>query len=93
MKPDPKTADVPKPAGGKPRNLTYEGMRAHAEGMKAQAVASVPAYEVVKVHLPKKDAKGAVVKDSDGFVELVEKVVLKRDLVAAEWDEKLAGLA
>lgn len=93
MKPDSATVkpSESKPSG-KPRNLTYEGMRAHVEGMKAQAVKQTPAFAVTKIHLPVKDKAGNVVKDADGFVQLQEKVVLQRDLVAAEWDERLAGL-
>lgn len=92
MKPDsnPKAPEAAK-SPGKVRNLTHEGIRAHLEQNKQAAMLATPPFEVTKVHLPKKDAKGAVVKDADGFVELIEKVVLKRDLVAAEWDEKIAG--
>ncbi len=85
VKPDPV-----KPVG-KPRNLTHEGIRAHLEQNKAAEVAATPAYEVVKVHLPVRDDKGNVVKNAQGFVKLEEQAVLKRDLVAAEFDEKIAA--
>lgn len=93
MKPDSATVKpVDKPAG-KPRNLTNEGIRAHVEQMKVAAMNAVPAYAVSKVHLPKVDPKTKQpIRDADGFVELIEKVVLQRDLIAAEWDDKLSGL-
>jgi hypothetical protein len=71
--------------------LTNEGIVQHLEQQKAAAVLQAPAFEVVKVHLPKKNAKGEAIKDADGFVELIEKVVLRRDLIAAEWDQKIAA--
>jgi len=80
-----------KPAAGKVRNLTEEGVAAHILRLKQAAMDAVPPYEVVKISLPKKNAKGEVIRDADGFVELVEKVVLKRDLVEAEWDKKISG--
>lgn len=89
--PEPKPAPVLAPA--KVRNLTHESVVQHLQMNKQAAIAAAPPFEVIKVHLPEKDAKGNPVKDSDGFVKLVEKVVLKRDMIAAEWDEKIARFA
>lgn len=87
--PEPK----PAPAPAKVRNLTHESIVSHLEGQKAAAVAAVPQFEVVQVRFPKKNAKGEVLKDTDGFVELVEKTVLKRDIVGLEWDARIAQYA
>lgn len=84
--PDPKPAAKP----AKVRNLTNEGIRAHLEQLKRDALEGVSEFDVQEVHLPERDKSGAVVKDEQGFTKLVKKAVLKRDLEAAKWDAKIA---
>jgi hypothetical protein len=71
------------------RNITYDQMLARQEELKAAAIAAVPEYETTTASIPKKDKSGKVVTDDDGFPVLVEKRMLKRAIVAAEWDDRL----
>lgn len=71
------------------RNLTYDGMLEHQKQLRDAALAAIPAYEVLTVSVPKKDKNGKIVIDDDGVPTLVEKRLLKRDVVAADWADRL----
>lgn len=71
------------------RNLTFDYILDHMKALRDAAVSAVPEYEVVIASVPKRDKKGEVEKDADGVPVLVEKRLLKRDIVAAEWADKL----
>lgn len=73
------------------RNLTYERDLVYLEQRKAEALANVDPYEVVVTLVQKKDAKGKVTLDDDGFPVMVEKKLLRRDLVARQQDERIAA--
>ena len=72
------------------RNLTHERQLAFLERQKAKALSEIGAQEVATVAVPKTDKSGKVVLASDGFPELVDKRVLKRDLVAKDHDDRIA---
>jgi hypothetical protein len=74
------------------RNLTYEGIKSHMLQLMADELKGISPYAVSTVHLPEKDKQGNVVKDEHGFVKLLTKTVLTRDLKQAEWEEKIASL-
>lgn len=72
------------------RNLTVERQVAFLENQKAKALAAIGSSETAIVTSTKaKDGK--VVLDSDGFPVLVEKKRLKRDVVAEEFDARIAA--
>lgn len=71
------------------RNSTFDYILDHMRSLRDAAVSAVPEYEVVTASVPKRDKKGDVVKDEDGVPVLVEKRLLKRDVIAAEWADKL----
>jgi hypothetical protein len=71
------------------RNLTYDGMLEHQKQLRDAALAAIPAYDVIVASVPKKDKAGKIALDADGIPELVEKRLLKRDVVAAEWADRL----
>lgn len=71
------------------RNSTFDFLLDHHKSLRDAALAAVPEYEVVIASVPKRDKNGDVVKDADGVPVLVEKRLLKRDIVAAEWADKL----
>jgi len=83
--------EVAEPKNGAPRNLTYENMLAHVLRQRDAALAGISAHEAVEVSVPKLDAKGAPAKE-DGYLVLMKRAVLKRDLVSLEWDNKIAHL-
>jgi len=71
------------------RNLTFERQLAYLENQKKQALDKIGAAETVVVTVPKlKNGKPAL--DSDGFPELVEKKRLKRDVIAEEFNSRIA---
>lgn len=72
------------------RNLTYDGMLEHQRQLRDAALSSIPVYETIVTSVPKKDAKsGKIVLDEDGIPTLVEKRLLKRDVIAAEWADRM----
>lgn len=71
------------------RNLTYDDMLNRQQQLRDAALAAVPEYETVRTFVPKKDKAGKIVLDDDGVPTLVEKRLLKRDVVAAEWADRL----
>jgi hypothetical protein len=71
------------------RNSTFDFILDHMKAQRDAAVNAVPEYEVVIASIPKRGKDGEVVKDADGVPVLVEKRLLKRDIVAAEWADKL----
>lgn len=73
------------------RNLTHERDLARLEAEKAQAVEAIPQYATVQAWVEKKDAKGKVVLDADGVPDLMEKRLLKRAVVAAKHDDRIAA--
>lgn len=71
------------------RNLTYERQLAYLARQKSEALAKIGASEVVVTAVPKlKDGKP--VKDAEGFDVLIDKKRLKRDVVAEEFDSRIA---
>jgi hypothetical protein len=64
-------------------------MLEHQKQLRDAALAAVPSYAVVVASVPKKDKNGKVVLDEDGVPVLVEKRLLQRDVVAAEWADRL----
>ena len=77
------------PAAGA-RNLTYERQLAYLERQKTDALGKIGATETVVLTLPKLK-NGKPVLDSDGYPEYVEKKQLRRDVVAKEFDERIAA--
>jgi hypothetical protein len=71
------------------RNLTYDGMLDHQRQLRDIALQAIPQYETISTSVPKKDKNGKIVLDDDGIPTLVEKRLLKRDVVAAEWADRL----
>ena len=71
------------------RNLTYERQLAYLARQKSEALAKIPATDTVVTTVPKLK-NGKPVLDSDGFPELIEKKRLKRDVVAEEFDSRIA---
>jgi hypothetical protein len=71
------------------RDLSLDCILAHKQAQRDAALAAIPEYETVVVYTNVLDAKGAIVKDKHGIPELVEKRLLKRSVVAAEWADKL----
>jgi len=71
------------------RNLTYDHILAMVKADAEAAVASVPEFEVVELDVPALDGKGKPKLDGDGFPMLVKKRLLKRDVVRAQWADKL----
>jgi hypothetical protein len=72
------------------RNSTFDFILDSMRAQRDSAIAAVPEYEVVIASVPKLDPKTKkVVVDEDGVPVLVEKRLLKRDIVAAEWADKL----
>jgi len=71
------------------RNLTRDFILSDLRSRAAEAIAAVPEYETVLTHTNKRDAKGKIVVDEDGVPVLVEKRLLKRAVVAAEWADRL----
>jgi hypothetical protein len=72
------------------RNLTFERQIAYLTRQKAEALSKIPATDTVVVTSPKLK-NGRPVLDSDGFPELVEKKRLRRDVVAEEFDSRIAA--
>jgi len=71
------------------RNLTYDHILAMVKADAEAAIASVPEFEVVELDAPALDPKGKPKLDGDGFPMLVKKRLLKRDVVRAQWADKL----
>lgn len=72
------------------RNLTYDQLLEWQKQRRDAEVSAVPEYETVVTHTLKLDPKsGKPVVDSDGVPTLVEKRLLKRAVIAAEWADKL----
>lgn len=72
------------------RNLTFDFMRDHMRAARDAAVNAIPEYETVLTYTNKLDPKtGKIMLDGDGIPTLVEKRLLKRAVVAAEWADKL----
>lgn len=71
------------------RNLTYDHILAMVKADAEAAIASVPEFEVVELDVPALDGKGKAKLDADGFPMLVKKRLLKRDVVRAQWADKL----
>jgi hypothetical protein len=71
------------------RNLTYDGMLEHQKQLRDAALDAIPPYETIVASVPKKDKAGKIVLDDDGVPTLVEKRLLKRDVVGAEWADRL----
>jgi hypothetical protein len=74
------------------RNLTYDFLLKHEENARDAALAAIPEYESTTAWVPKKDAKGNVVLDSDGAPVILEKRVLKREIAKAEWADRIKPL-
>jgi hypothetical protein len=88
-----KEAPDSKPAvkTAKTRNLTYEGLLAHAQMQREAALSQVSAHEVVEISVAEQDATGKPIL-KNGFPVLTKQAVLKRDLVSLEWDKKIEFL-
>jgi hypothetical protein len=71
------------------RNLTYDHILAMKKAEAEAAIASVPEFEVVELDIAALDGKGNPKKDADGIPMLVKKRLLKRDVVRAQWADKL----
>jgi len=71
------------------RNLTYDHILAMKRAEAESAINAVPEFEVVELEVPSLDAKGNPKKDADGIPVLVKKRLLKRDVVRAQWADKL----
>lgn len=71
------------------RNLTYDHILSMRRAEMQAAIDAVPEFETVTVNVPALDAKGNVKKDADGIPMLVEKKLLKRDVVRAQWADKI----
>jgi hypothetical protein len=71
------------------RNLTYERQLGYLENQKARALEQISASDTVVTTVPKLK-NGKPILDSDGFPELVEKKRLKREVVAEEFDSRIA---
>lgn len=71
------------------RNLTYDFVLSHLQAERDSALAAISEFEVVTLDVPKRDKAGKVVVDEDGVPTLVTKRLLKRDVVAAQWVDKL----
>jgi hypothetical protein len=71
------------------RNLTYDHILAMHRAEAEAAIASVPEFDVVELDVPAVDGKGKPKLDADGIPTLVKKRLLKRDLVRAQWADKL----
>lgn len=72
------------------RNLTYERQLAYLVRQKNEALAKISATDTVVTTVVKlKDGKP--VKDADGFDVLIDKKRLKREVVAEEFDSRIAA--
>jgi hypothetical protein len=71
------------------RNLTYDHILAMKRAEAEAAVASTPEFEVVELDVAALDAKGKPKLDGDGLPTLVKKRLLKRDIIRAQWADKL----
>lgn len=83
---------IARPAAGaaaEARNLTFERQLAYLENQKKKALEQIGASETV-VTTVQKLKNGKPVLDNDGFPELIEKKRLKRDVVAEEYDSRIA---
>lgn len=72
------------------RNLTYDHILAMRRADMQAAVDAVPEFETVTAHVPVVDPKTNKPKvDAEGFAILAEKKLLKRDVVRAQWADKI----
>jgi hypothetical protein len=70
--------------------MTFDFVRDHMRAQRDSAVEAIPEYETILTHTPKMDPKtGKILLDADGVPTLVEKRLLKRAVVFAEWADKL----
>ena len=86
--PSPEPKPAPPPVNV--RNSTYEFIASRVREMRDAAVNAVPAYETVEASVHKLDAKGKPILDADGYPTLITKRLLKRDVVADEWSDRVA---
>ncbi len=71
------------------RNLTYDHILAMHKAEADAAIAAVPEFETVELTVPALDGKGKPRLDAEGIPMLSKKVLLKRDVVRAQWADKL----
>lgn len=71
------------------RNSTFDFLLQFHKDLRDAAVNAAGQFEVVTLLVPKKDKAGKVVLDEDQVPILVEKRLLKRDVIAAEWADRL----
>ncbi len=73
-------------------NLTHKALITQFEAEAVSRIAAVPEYETVEATIQRKDGKGKLILDADGVPELLVKRVLKRSIVEAKENDRLAKL-
>lgn len=71
------------------RNLTNEAIVATMRANKAAELQKIPEEETVRLALPSIGADGKRIKDANGYLVIEDRVVLKREKVARDWDERI----